>query len=62
MNAQSDNVLHIDSIESSILGNKKQEDSCGLEVPALKRVGEACVNHRSDINLYVYVEWMSLSC
>jgi hypothetical protein len=60
MNAQSDNVLHIPSMESSMLGNKKHEDNCGLQVPALKRVGDACVNHRSDIKLYVYMEmeWM----
>lgn len=28
-------------------------DSCGLVVPALNNVGEACVNHFSDNKLYV---------
>ena len=26
---------------------RKQEESCGRGVPALKSVGDACVNHRS---------------
>ena len=30
-------------------------DNCGLIVPALKRVGDACVNHFSDNKLYVCV-------
>ena len=33
--------------------NRKQLDICGLHVPALNNVGEACVNHFSDIKRYV---------
>lgn len=39
------------SMLSSDIVNKKQLDSCGLQVPELKSVGEACVNHFSDIKL-----------
>ena len=33
--------------------SRKQDDICGFGVPALNMVGEACVNHRSDMRLYV---------
>ena len=35
------------SMLSSFICSRKQEDSCGLGVPALKRVGVAWVNQRS---------------
>jgi hypothetical protein len=42
---------------------RKQEDSCGLGVPALKRVGEACVNQRSLSRWYVLIALsMSVLC
>ena len=43
------NVSYIPSILSSCMVNKKQEESCGFGVPALNKVGVACVNHFSDI-------------
>ena len=46
------------SILSLFMQMRKQEDSWGLGVPALKRVGEACVNQRSLNKWYV---WMALS-
>jgi hypothetical protein len=36
------------SIESDFMATRKQEDSWGRGVPALKSVGEACVNQRSE--------------
>ena len=41
------------SILSSFMVKRKQEESCGWQVPALKRVGEAWVNHFSERRLYV---------
>ena len=41
---------------SSFMQMRKQEESWGRQVPALKRVGEACVNQRSDMRLYVWRE------
>jgi len=41
-------VSYIPSIESLIIDRRKQDDSCGLGVPALKSVGVAWVNHFSD--------------
>ena len=32
---------------------RKQEDICGTFVPALNIVGDACVNHFSDMRLYL---------
>ena len=37
------------SMESSFMVSKKQEDSCGLGVPALYSVGVACVKYCRDI-------------
>ena len=34
---------------------RKQEDSCGRGVPALKSVGLACVNQRSLSRWYVWI-------
>ena len=45
--------LELTSMLSSVICSKKQLESCGRLVPALNSVGEACVNHRSDIRLYV---------
>lgn len=43
------------------MANKKQEDICGKGVPALKRVGVACVKYLRLIKLYVSMaESMSL--
>jgi hypothetical protein len=42
-------VSYIPSIESSFMVNKKQELIYGLGVPALKRVGVACVNQSSPM-------------
>ena len=44
------------SMLSSAIESRKQLDSWGLHVPALKRVGDAWVNQRSDIKSYVYDE------
>ena len=41
------------SMESSLVANKKQDDICGMGVPALKRVGVAWVKYRPDNKLYV---------
>lgn len=38
---------------SSLAGRRKQLDSCGWDVPAWKRVGDAWMNHFSDIRWYV---------
>lgn len=40
---------------SSFMQTRKQLESWGRVVPALKRVGEAWVNQHSDIRLYVCV-------
>ena len=34
---------------------RKHDDICGLGVPALNMVGEACVNHLSDMSVYVSI-------
>ena len=44
--AQSCTVLNIPSMESSFMASKKQLLICGRTVPALKRVGVACVASR----------------
>ena len=41
------------SMLSSFIATRKQLLSCGRGVPALKSVGDACVNQRSDMSLYV---------
>lgn len=45
----------------AFMAMRKQLLSCGLGVPALKRVGEACVNHRSLKCRYVATA-LSISC
>ena len=46
---------------SSFIVRRKQEESCGRGVPALKSVGEACVNQRSESMWYVSIA-ASMSC
>ena len=43
------------SMESSTMERRKHDDICGLGVPALNMVGEACVNHLSDMSVYVSI-------
>ena len=53
ISAHSFRVSYIPSMLSSFIATRKQDDSCGMQVPALNRVGLACVNQRSDSRLYV---------
>ena len=41
------------SIESSFMVSKKHDDNWGLGVPALYRVGVACVKYWRDMRSYV---------
>ena len=41
------------SMLSSFIVNKKHDDICGMLVPALNKVGVACVKYFSDKRLYV---------
>ena len=47
--AHLDNVSKIPSMLSSVVDKRKQLDNCGFGVPALNKVGVACINHFSDI-------------
>jgi hypothetical protein len=40
-------------VARTIIERRKHEDICGVGVPALNIVGDACVNHLSAIRLYV---------
>src|SRR4051812_1152643 len=48
-------VSYIPSMLSSFMVNKKHDDICGFGVPALNKVGVACVNQRSLIRWYVLI-------
>ena len=51
--AHSFTVSKIFSIESPFTDNRKHELNCGLGVPALNKVGVACVKNFLDIKSYV---------
>ena len=48
--AQRVSVSKIPGMESSVIESRKQDESCGLGVPALKSVGVAWMNHFCDIS------------
>ena len=43
------------SMLSSFIASKKHDDSCGLGVPALNKVGVACVKYFWDMSSYVSI-------
>ena len=53
MQAHSLSVSYMPSMLSFFMQMRKQDESCGRGVPALKRVGDACVNHLCDRRWYV---------